>query len=81
MADDRLYAKLDVIEQKLDENTRQTIDNTASLREHMRRTELLENRVKPLEEHVVQMRVLVPAIAFLGALIGVFVAIRQLLWL
>lgn len=50
------------IEEKLDENTRQTLENTLSLREHMRRTELLEDmlastseRIKPIEAHVHMM--------------------------
>lgn len=54
--------QLDRIEKKLDDNTRQTLENTLNLKEHMRRTELLEDmvagtsdRIKPIEAHVHMM--------------------------
>ena len=54
--------QLNRIEEKLDENTRQTLENTLNLKEHMRRTDLLEqmlratsDRIKPIQAHVHMM--------------------------
>lgn len=48
----KLDEKLDKIDGRLDALTVNLAENTASLKEHMRRTELLENQVKPIEAHV-----------------------------
>ena len=71
------------IEKKLDENTKQTIENTLNLKEHMRRTELLEQmlantseRIRPIEGHVQMMagafKVFVVLGTVAGALAGLF---------
>lgn len=72
--------QLDRIEKKLDENTRQTIENTVNLREHMRRTDLLEQiventseRIVPIENHVQMMAGAFKLIVILSTIVG-FVA-------
>ncbi len=80
-----LKDQLDRIEGKLDENTRETIQNTSNLREHMRRTDLLEKaqsdmseRIRPIESHVSMMAGVFKAFVALGALVGIAVSIYQL---
>lgn len=73
------------IEKKLDENTKQTIENTVSLREHMRRTELLEqllasnsDRMKPIEAHVQMMAGAFKLIIVLGTVAGALAGLIRL---
>jgi hypothetical protein len=81
-----LKDQLDRIEAKLDENTRETIQNTSNLREHMRRTDLLEKakdslseRIRPIESHVSMLAGVFKAFVALGAAVGIAVSIYQLI--
>jgi predicted nucleic acid-binding Zn-ribbon protein len=47
---DRLESKIDKIDERLDRIEIQITKNTSSLEEHMRRTEALEELVKPIHE-------------------------------
>lgn len=71
-------SQLDRIEHKLDVNTRQTTENTFNLREHMRRTLLLEERVAPIEEHVARWAGIGKAVAIIGSLLVAAAAVLKI---
>lgn len=73
------------IEEKLDENTRQTLENTISLKEHMRRTELLEqmlratsDRIRPIEAHVHMMAGAFKLVVVLGTVAATLAGLLRL---
>lgn len=74
-----LHEKLDILAEKLDRVTAITAENTASLKEHIRRTELLEQLIPPLQSHVTKMGVIVPLLAALGTAMGVLAAVVALI--
>jgi archaellum component FlaC len=94
-----LLNKLDKIENKIDSVKDEQLtqakllgDYNESLREHMRRTEILEKKVKPLhtqyEEELLAEKLkmktwkkLVAAVGIIGTLVGLGVGIAQLLGL
>lgn len=45
--------------------------NTDSLVEHVKRTQLLEERVKPIEDHVIFLRNLAKLLALVSAIVGI----------
>lgn len=49
----------------------------ATLKEHIRRTELLEKQIQPLQEHVTKVKVLVNVFAWI---IGIFIAAITAWW-
>lgn len=77
--------QLNRIEEKLDENTRQTLENTLNLKEHMRRTELLEqmlratgDRIKPVEAHVHMMAGAFKLVVVLGTVAATIAGLVRL---
>lgn len=78
-----LEDQLDRIEQKLDENTAQTIANTVNLNEHMRRTAVLETeiakRLPPLEQHVAAWAGASKVMAVVGSILAMLGAIATFL--
>jgi hypothetical protein len=81
---DEILKKLDRIEGKLDVNTEATIRNaeqlkanTASLVEHIRRTDLLEQRVDPVEKDVVRGRFLITILGAATAVVGAVAGILR----
>lgn len=79
MADDeRIYKQLDRIEARLDSTDATLIRNTISLEEHIKRTDLLEQDLKPIKAHVQLMNTLAKIVsvgagaAALAKTLGVF---------
>lgn len=72
---DRVLDKLDKMDEKIDGIDKTLVRNTASLEEHMRRTELLEAAIKPVQEHVVMVKGVGKAIGYLGVLVGMAIGI------
>ena len=77
--------QLDRIENKIDKHGEHlsSIDVTLaaqhqSLKDHMRRTELLEAKLEPIEEHVANLNGILKFIGFLSVLVGLALAARQL---
>lgn len=71
---DKVEKKLDAVEEKLDKITEHlsSIDvtlavNTASLVEHVKRTNLLEAELKPVSKHVVMMESAFKIIGVVGS--------------
>lgn len=50
--------------------------NTTSLEQHMKRTEMLENRVSPLEEHKAMVLGAGALLTALGVIAGIYAALR-----
>ena len=70
--------RLERIENKLDDVQANTARNTASLEEHMRRTDILEAEIKPLKTHVIVVAALAKIVAFAGAVVGLVAGIAKL---
>lgn len=69
---DKIESKLDKLDERLDTLSGTLIKNTESLQEHMRRTDLLEEKLVPVEEHVSFMKNGFKAVGwFCGAIAGV----------
>lgn len=52
MSDDRVYKKLEKIEEKIQEINITLVRNTDSLEYHIMRTDLIESDLKPIKNHV-----------------------------
>ena len=52
----RLYAQIDRVENKVDNIDVTMARNTTLLEEHIRRTNILEDELKPIKEHVANVR-------------------------
>lgn len=76
MSDDqRIHDKLDKLDERLDQQGITLVKNTAILEEHIKRTALLEEDMRPIKKHVA----LVNAAAKIGsAALGLLLAAKQL---
>jgi len=76
MSDDqRIYDKLDKMDQRLDNVDQTLVKNTVLLDEHIRRTNILEEDFKPIKKHVALMN----ALAKIGSVgLGALLAAKQL---
>ena len=86
MEDERLFKWMDRIETKLDANTEICRENEANLREHMRRTDLLEKQViqvktqvEPIQKHVDFVKTLLKGFLGAGALATAAASVAKLL--
>lgn len=82
----RIESKIDKLDSRLDIIDITTAKQEINIHEHIRRTNLLEERVeqireelKPVEIHVHYMHGTLKAIGVLSLLIGIAVAIKELL--
>ena len=55
-----------------------TLKQEENLKEHMRRTDLLEKKLEPVERHVYMVNGGVKLIALLGAIVGLLAGIKGL---
>lgn len=53
---DRLHGKLDKLDDRLDSVDKTLVRNTVSLEDHIRRTELLEQALKPVQQHITMLQ-------------------------
>lgn len=75
---DRMEEKIDRVEASLNSIDKTLDRNTLSLEEHMRRTALLEDAFKPVQEHVIMVRGVGKTIMWLTAIISLIVAVRNI---
>lgn len=83
---EEISKKLDRMDERLDNiQTLQAI-HTEQLKEHMRRSDLLEKRIeqvdlelKPVEKHVVMVHGVFKFIGILGTIMAIILAIKELL--
>ena len=71
----RLFDKLEKIEARLDEMAFTLVEQEINLREHMRRSEMLEQKLEPVEKHVEQVKGVGTFLTYLGIVAGVAAAV------
>jgi hypothetical protein len=71
----RLENKLDTLSDKLVDIDKTLVRNTVSLEDHVRRTNLLEEKLAPVERHVAMIQGIVKFIALMGVLLGIAKAV------
>jgi len=71
----RLESKLDTLSDKLVDIDKTLVRNTVSLEDHVRRTNLLEEKLAPVERHVAMIQGIVKFIALMGVLLGIAKAV------
>lgn len=74
---DRVLDKLDKLDERLDSVDKTLVKQEASLSEHIRRTELLEDDLKPVKAHVAQVNGAMKFIGLLSLVLGIIAAIAQ----
>lgn len=75
---DRILKKLDDMDDKINNIDKTLVRNTASLDEHIRRTELLEEAIKPVQEHVSMMKGAAKLIGYISLIVGIAVALAKI---
>lgn len=75
----RIDAKLDQIEGHLGKQEVNLARLTVSVEEHVRRTDLLERKIEPIEKHVVMVNGIIKFLLFAGSMIMLAEGIRQLM--
>ena len=76
---DKIDERLDHIALILERQVLVSAQNTDSLKEHMRRTDLLEKKLEPVEEHVTHITSAIKGIFwFIGVVGTVLVTLKQL---
>lgn len=82
----RMLDKIDKLDERLDNIDKTLVRQEANLKEHMRRTEQNEimiqemiEQIKPIETHVAMVNGVLKFIGFLSLLLGVAVAVKELL--
>ncbi len=73
-----VLARLDKIDDRLDESNATHVRNTTTLEHHVRRTDLLEAQIAPLQTHVAVVAALGKTFALVGTLVGILVGIAKL---
>lgn len=76
---DRVLDKLDRLDERLDSMSNTQVRQAASLDEHMRRTEILENEMKPIKNHVALTSAVAKIVAAVGALLSLALGIKTLI--
>lgn len=81
MADEltRIETKVDKIEEHLQSQVVTLARLTVSVEEHVRRTNLLEQTIKPIEKHVATVQGALKLIALLAAVLAIASGVRTLL--
>jgi hypothetical protein len=69
---DKLENKIDLITEKINSIDKTLDRNTVSLEVHIKRTNLLEEELKPIKSHVALMNNLAKIIVFLGILAAIY---------
>lgn len=82
---DELFKKLDKLDERLDGISILQAVHTEQLKEHMRRSDLLERRIeqvdqelKPVERHVAVVNGLMKLVGIVGTLAAIALAIKEL---
>ena len=79
MSNERIEGKIDKISEDLTEIKITLATNTASLVEHIRRTNLLEDEIKPIKKHVVQVQGVLRFIGLVSLLVTIAVGFKKLI--
>lgn len=68
---EHLLNKIDNIDSRIDNIDKTMAVNTASLEEHVKRTNILEKKLEPVEDHVKLMNAVAKLIALTSTVLGV----------
>ena len=74
----RLHDGQEIMSDKIERYNVTLVVNTASLMEHMRRTEILENDLKPIKRHVAMLDGGLKLLGVLALFIGMLAAILKI---
>ena len=75
---DKLDEKVDKTNDRLNSMDKTLVKQEENLKEHMRRTDLLENDLKPIKKHVAVMNGAFKALGIIGTVIGIAVGIVKI---
>jgi hypothetical protein len=75
---ERMESKIDKIDERLDSIDKTLAVNTESLKEHMRRTEMLENTVIPIKTHVNQLQGGIKLLGIISLILGIVLSLYNL---
>ncbi len=79
MADlDRLFEKIEKIDDRLSNIDLSLVRNTISLEEHVKRTNILEEEIRPIKKHVLMVEAIFKLIGVLSVCISVFVKLYEI---
>lgn len=82
MSDDRrlerIEAKLDDLVERQGEMNVTLEKQHQSLRDHMRRTQLLENEIKPVKKHVAMVEGALKLVGLISLLVGIYLGVRSI---
>lgn len=82
MSDQRLSRIEDKLDKVVESISRIDVTLAAqhvSLEEHIRRTNILEDEVKPIKDHVNVMKALVKVVGILSAILGLALTVKSLM--
>lgn len=78
---DKIDSKIENVDSRLNEMDKTLVKQELNLAEHMRRTDLLENKLEPVEKHVERMQGALKLVVIIGTIVGIAVGIAKLLGL
>ena len=76
---DQIEQKIDLIATRLGSIDVTLASQHESLKDHIRRTEILENKVTPIEEHVNRVSGAFKLLLYIGSAVGFIAAITEIL--
>lgn len=75
---DKIESKVDVIVERIHAIDKTLERNTASLELHIKRTDLLEQKLKPVEDHVAAINGFMKFIGFIGIVAGIVASLVKI---
>jgi uncharacterized protein YdcH (DUF465 family) len=75
---DRIFDKIEKIDDRLNNIDTSLVRQTVSLEEHIRRTNLLENEIKPVKRHVIMVESVFKFIGAISVVIGTAAALYEI---
>lgn len=75
---ERLFNKIDKIDDRLNNIDTSLVRQTVSLEEHVRRTNLLESEIKPIKKHVFLIEATFKLIGLASVVLGIMAAIYEI---
>lgn len=79
MADlERIFNKIDKMDERLNNIDTSLVRQTVSLEEHVKRTNLLEDEIKPIKKHIYFVNAVFRIIGLLSTISGIIVAAYEI---
>ena len=77
---ERFFNKIEKIDERLSNIDVSLVRQTVSLEEHVRRTNLLENEIRPIKRHVLMVEASLKVVGLLSIILGIAAALRELFY-